>query len=126
MGSNGRQLAAWIGIRPGAARRTQQSITIHAMPRLMIAMLCLLFMLSTGAASRNYGQTTTRPAPTAARDPALVGKIDDYIQAQVRASGFSGTILLARAGAPLVAKGYGFANAEWQIPNARARQRSTS
>ncbi len=30
---------------------------------------------------------------------------------------FSGTILLARDGKPLVMKGYGFANREWQIPN---------
>jgi CubicO group peptidase (beta-lactamase class C family) len=35
----------------------------------------------------------------------------------MRANSFSGTILLARKGAPIVAKGYGPANAEWDIPN---------
>jgi CubicO group peptidase (beta-lactamase class C family) len=92
---------------------------MHAMTRLTIAMLGLILAIGAGASTRiREQQTTTPPASTAARDPALVGKIEDYMQAQVRASGFSGTILLARAGAPLVAKGYGFANAEWQIPNA--------
>ena len=35
----------------------------------------------------------------------------------VKVNDFSGTILLAKDGKPLVAKGYGFANLEWQIPN---------
>ena len=39
------------------------------------------------------------------------------MQAELRVNGFSGTILLARKGAPIVAKGYGPANAEWSIPN---------
>ena len=39
------------------------------------------------------------------------------MQGEVRANGFGGTILLARKGAPVVAKGYGMANAEWEIPN---------
>ena len=39
------------------------------------------------------------------------------MQAELRVNGFSGTILLARKGAPIVAKGYGAANAEWSIPN---------
>ena len=39
------------------------------------------------------------------------------MQAEMKANGFSGTILLARKGAPIVAKGYGAANAEWSIPN---------
>ena len=39
------------------------------------------------------------------------------MQAEMRVNGFSGTILLARKGAPIVARGYGPANAEWSIPN---------
>ena len=38
------------------------------------------------------------------------------MQAELRANGFSGTVLLAR-GRPIFAKGVGYANAEWQIPN---------
>jgi len=39
------------------------------------------------------------------------------MQAQMKVNGFSGTIMLAKDGKPLVSKGYGFANIEWQIPN---------
>ena len=39
------------------------------------------------------------------------------MQGHVKTNGFSGSILLAREGKPLVSKGYGFANIEWQIPN---------
>ncbi len=58
------------------------------------------------------------PASPAALDPAaLAAKVDEYMQAQAKVNGFSGSILLARAGKPLVSRGYGFANVEWQIPN---------
>lgn len=58
------------------------------------------------------------PASPAGLDPAaLAAKVDQYMEAQARVNGFSGSILLARAGKPLVSKGYGFANIEWQIPN---------
>ena len=32
-------------------------------------------------------------------------------------NGFSGAVLVARGGSPVVSKGYGWANAEWEIPN---------
>jgi CubicO group peptidase (beta-lactamase class C family) len=52
-------------------------------------------------------------------DPATVAaKADEYMQAQLAHNGFSGTVLMASNGKPLIAKGYGFANVEWQIPNA--------
>ena len=35
----------------------------------------------------------------------------------MKVNGFSGSVLLAKDGKPLVAKGYGYANVEWQIPN---------
>jgi CubicO group peptidase (beta-lactamase class C family) len=63
----------------------------------------------------------TAPAPLkpAGLDPAaLQQQIDDLMQGHVKATGFSGTILLAAQGKPLVAGGYGYANIEWQIPNA--------
>ena len=44
----------------------------------------------------------------AALDPAtLEKKIDELMQAHVTMNDFSGTVLLAREGKPLVAKGYG-------------------
>src|SRR5687768_9142404 len=63
------------------------------------------------------------PAPDAPSIPAaldratLEKKIDELVNAHMAVNGFSGSVLLAREGKPLVAKGYGFANVEWQIPN---------
>jgi len=54
----------------------------------------------------------------AALDPATFQKkVDELLSAHVKANDFSGTILVASQGKPIVAKGYGFANIEWQIPN---------
>ena len=61
--------------------------------------------------------TYAQKAPPA--DPAAVAaKVDQYMQAQLAHNGFSGTVLVAHDGKPLIAKGYGYANVEWQIPNA--------
>ncbi len=57
-----------------------------------------------------------KPAPL---DPATLAKrIDELVDAHMKVHGFSGSVLLAREGTPLVSKGYGYANVEWQIPNA--------
>ena len=61
---------------------------------------------------------TVAPVKPADLDPAaLNAKIEEYMQGAVKTNGFTGTILLARDGKPLVSKGYGYANIEWQIPN---------
>ena len=58
------------------------------------------------------------PAKPAALDQAtLEQKIDELVQAHRKVNDFTGTILLAKNGKPLVTKSYGFANIEWQIPN---------
>ena len=81
----------------------------------------------TGAAPRPDQAQAPAPAPAATVVPAvpakldpaaLSAKIDEYLQAQVKQNGFTGTVLLAHEGKPLFRKGYGFANVEWQIPNA--------
>src|SRR5688500_10245035 len=59
----------------------------------------------------------TPSAPAALDRATLEKKIDELVGAHMAVNGFSGSVLLARGGKPLVAKGYGFANAEWQIPN---------
>ena len=70
-----------------------------------------------------HGQS---PAPPPAPPPAkpavldraaLERKVDELMAGHVAANDFSGTILLARDGKPLVVKGLGYANIEWQIPN---------
>ena len=54
-------------------------------------------------------------APVPAQEPA--GAMDAYVQAHVKASFFSGAVLVARDGKVIFEKGYGPANAEWNIPN---------
>lgn len=53
---------------------------------------------------------------TSAQD--LTGKFDEYMNAAVQTS-FTGTVLVSRDGTVLFAKGYGQANEEFAIPNAR-------
>ena len=70
--------------------------------------------------SRALGQAA---APAAPAQPVLAPateiaqKADAYLRAQERVKGFSGAVLVARDGVPLISKGYGWANAEWEIPN---------
>jgi CubicO group peptidase (beta-lactamase class C family) len=59
------------------------------------------------------GQVATAPPS----DATVVQRVDEYLQAELRVNGFSGSVLVARKGAPIVAKGYGLANTEWDIPN---------
>ena len=80
------------------------------MPRLTIATLCLILAIGAGASTRiREQQTATRPGSNAATDAAVVTKVENDMQAQVRASGFSGAIPLARNGVqPAAVK-----NVEW-------------
>jgi CubicO group peptidase (beta-lactamase class C family) len=48
---------------------------------------------------------------------ALERKVDEFLNAHAAVNSFSGSVLIARDGKPLLAKGYGYANIEWQIPN---------
>ena len=93
---------------------------------LVLIVVCLSFGLE-GSRGATFAQApaaapsapaAVAPAKPAALDPAaLSAKVDEYMQGQVKANGFTGSILLAREGKPLVSKGYGFANIEWQVPN---------
>ena len=82
------------------------------------AVLLFLFPVSAYAQAGAPAAAPPPPARAAALDPsALEQKIDELLRAHVKVNDFSGTILLAKGGKPLVARGYGFANIEWQIPN---------
>jgi D-alanyl-D-alanine carboxypeptidase len=75
------------------------------------AIVCFaLLALTRGAAA----QSAPTPVPP---DATVVERVEEYLRAEAAVNGFSGTVLLARAGKPLVAKGYGLANAEWNIAN---------
>lgn len=50
-------------------------------------------------------------------DEELNSKVNEYMEAAERVQGFSGSILVAENGNPLVSRGYGFANIELDVPN---------
>ena len=85
----------------------------------LVLCLTLAFICVTDPSTRVQAQqAAVEPAKPAALDrAALAAKIEEYMQAQVKANDFTGTILLAQKGNPIVSKGYGFANIEWEIPN---------
>ena len=47
-----------------------------------------------------------------------VARMEEVIEARVKDSSFMGSVLVARDAEIVLNKGYGFANVEWQIPNA--------
>lgn len=53
----------------------------------------------------------------AAEAAELGRQLDGYMQVQVSRNHFTGTVLVAQNGRFLLAKGYGYANAEWKTPN---------
>jgi len=46
----------------------------------------------------------------------VASKLDEYLSAAAK-QGFTGSALVARDGKALFSKGYGMANAEWDVPN---------
>ncbi len=48
----------------------------------------------------------------------ITAKVNEYMDAVLRVDGFSGTILVARDGKPIVSRGYGMADIELNVPNA--------
>ena len=84
----------------------------HFTRRVLFLMIVACLLALPGAPG---AQTATAPAPPS--EAVVAQRVDEYMPAEMRVNGFSGTILLARKGAAIVAKGYGQANAEWDIPN---------
>jgi CubicO group peptidase (beta-lactamase class C family) len=71
--------------------------------------LCLLFVAQVSA------QTAAASSSPAAQE--IERKVHEYMNAAVRVSRFSGAVLLARDGQPIVSRGYGMANVELDVPN---------
>lgn len=65
---------------------------------------------------RVCAQTTANQAVTGASQD-IAPKIDEYMNALVKAGWFNGSILIAREGKVIVNKGYGMANFELEVPN---------
>ncbi|QHT70879.1 beta-lactamase family protein [Rhodocytophaga rosea] len=64
------------------------------------------------------GLLTLIISPSFAQD--LISKVDEYMQSQVNANQFSGSILMAQQGKVLVSKGYGMADQDKKITNTSA------
>ena len=81
----------------------------------------LSFVFVVAVLGAGWSAAQIAPAKPAGLDSAtLEKKVDELLQAHVTVNRFSGSVLLATGGKPLVAKGYGYANLEWQIPNTAA------
>ena len=46
-----------------------------------------------------------------------IARMDQVVQSYVSNGTFAGSVLVARGGDVIVSKGYGLANAEWNIPS---------
>jgi CubicO group peptidase (beta-lactamase class C family) len=85
-----------------------------------------LAALTLGLSAPALAQAAAAPQPVArsAAAPAtttqLAERVDEYMQASVRNAHFSGTILIARDGVPLVSRAYGMSNYELRTPNTTA------
>lgn len=85
-----------------------------------LLVVCLALSLAVGRAQSPVGPAPSAVAPVAPAPldaAAIEKKADELFKAHAEVNGFSGAVLLAKNGTPLVAKGYGYANLEWQIPN---------
>jgi CubicO group peptidase (beta-lactamase class C family) len=69
----------------------------------------VVLLLSLSISLSSFAQSST--------DPDVTRKIDDYMDALVKAGWFNGSILVARNGNVVVSKGYGMANFELDVPN---------
>ncbi len=71
--------------------------------------LCLLLVAQVSA------QTATPLVSPSAEE--IKRKVEEYMNAAMRVNRFSGAVLLARDGQPIVSRGYGMANIEHGVPN---------
>jgi len=83
-------------------------INFNRMNRFVaLVVLCLLFIQLASAQIFAAPQLTQQ----------IVVKAEEYMNAAVRVNRFSGSILVARDGKPLISRGYGMANLELDVPN---------
>src|SRR5262245_53585170 len=79
---------------------------------------CLSFAL-TLVATCAPARADDRPGRAPEFEPGsdLAAKVTEYMQARARVSGFSGAVLVAHSGRPIVRQGYGLANQEFDTSN---------
>jgi CubicO group peptidase (beta-lactamase class C family) len=72
----------------------------------------ILIALSLFSAQFALAQNSTAPSAQ-----QIAAKIDEYMNAATKVDRFSGSVLVARDGTPVVSKGYGMASIELDVPN---------
>ena len=77
----------------------------------MIVLVALCAFFNAYVSAQNNAAASKIP------DQQITAKVDEYMNAAVRVNGFSGSVLVARDGKPIVNKGYGMANIEHAVPN---------
>ena len=82
-------------------------INFNRVNRFIIHAFVCLFVFQSALA-----QKATVPS---ARE--ITAKVDEYMKSAVEFERFTGSILIARDGKPIVSKGYGMANIEFDAPN---------
>ncbi len=84
----------------------------------MLRWSALPVVLGLALAAVSASQAPAVPmAPAPLDRAALEHRIDELLAAHAAVNSFSGSVLLATQGTPIFAKGVGYANREWQIPN---------
>jgi CubicO group peptidase (beta-lactamase class C family) len=94
----------------GEIAMTSRTASIRSFRPLLFA-LAAWYMLFSG---------TILTAQTAAKKSVkkgIIPHIEEYINAAMRHDQFSGSILIAKDGVPILSKGYGMANYELSVPN---------
>ncbi|MGQ0532157.1 MAG: serine hydrolase [Caulobacteraceae bacterium] len=81
----------------------------------LIPILAATFLVSGCATGAQAPPVHATVREDGARD--LLSRVDEYMNAAVRHAQFSGSILIARDGVPLVSRGYGMANYELGVAN---------
>ena len=81
---------------------------------LVPILVCLIVTPSFATQSNSFEVSAVTQSPEGRE---LEAKIDNYMQASVQHDAFSGNILIARNGLPVVIKSYGMANYELKVPN---------
>jgi CubicO group peptidase (beta-lactamase class C family) len=62
-------------------------------------------------------QSASAQKATALSAREITAKVDEYMKSAVEVERFSGSILIARDGQPIISKSYGMANVELDVPN---------
>jgi len=87
-----------------------------ALQRGVVLPLSVSAMLVLSLPLRVCAQTTANQTAVVASQE-IAPKIDEYMNALVKAGWFNGSVLIAREGKVILSKGYGMANFELDVPN---------